>query len=133
MCGRCGSRLSPGLKTENSNNSHGPEGTPRVRRLVGLALIGRLALIWMLLPVKLRRRIRSLTLVRLAPPLARIVLAPPLTPIVLAARIRLRLLTHDALPCTPPLRCPPTPGRTKDPSSVQGVSIRNNFVTDPLR
>lgn len=40
-----------------------------VGRLVGLALMGRLAWIWLLLSVRLLRRIRWLTLVRLTLPL----------------------------------------------------------------
>jgi hypothetical protein len=70
----------------------------RVRRLVGLALIGRLALVWLFLPVRLLWRIRRPALVGLTLPLVRI---------VLSVRIPRWLLAHDALPCTASLPCVP--------------------------
>jgi len=60
--------------------------------------VRRLAWIWLLLPIRLLRRIRRLTLVgRLTLPLVRV---------ALAVRIPWRLLAHDALPCTAPSAVP---------------------------
>ena len=94
----------------------------RLALLVGLpvkrSLVGRLTWIWLLLSVRLLRRIRRLTL--------------PLVRLVLAVRIPWRLLAHDALPCTAP---DAVPSHFKDAAKTSEVcgEYQPDIVSLPSR
>lgn len=86
---------------------------------VGRPLVGRLAWVWLLLSVRLLRRIRRLPL--------------PMLLLMLAVRIPWRLFIHHALPLTTPDALPSFQGHSKYRACVQKVTDPRSCRYRPAR